>query len=393
MPLQLEPISQRLEELAHRMVVLAPAKEKSLRQARSFLQSTDPNALRQKLSRQRLSQVRFPWLTATPLGSLDGTFEAPAPPSDFSVVGSDASSLESERGDLARYFAINVGCAWISYGRHPDAVLKATNRLAFQDDELYVFPDQRQIPIEGALLGALMEVESVTALSKCVGGVAQRPLVAMRDGPLVLWALQNESDQVQRVLLESFFQALGSLRDSQVPLAGYISHSAGRDVMNSIRVWLCQRQPGACDACKDAQRALCIAWTAITDSELFDFLRPGERSDLFGSSSKILDTYGDHRADFFYLNVGGEIARVEVPRWVGEDTQMLTLLHASLYDQCKRSACFPPYPPALQEAHEQAVITAAERRLVENMVEQALTHEGLPVTRSAKDDSKRRRWV
>jgi hypothetical protein len=47
----------------------------------------------------------------------------------------------------------------------------------------------------------------------------------------------------------------------------------------------------------------------------------------------------------------------------------------------------------LQEAHEQAVIGTAERRLVEELVEQALAGRGIVYARSAKAYSKRRRGV
>jgi hypothetical protein len=72
---------------------------------------------------------------------------------------------------------------------------------------------------------------------------------------------------------------------------------------------------------------------------------------------------------------------------------MLDLVHALVYDQCQRSPDYPPYPPALQEAHERAVITTAEGRLVEELVERALAERGIVYARSAKDRSKRRRGV
>jgi hypothetical protein len=131
----------------------------------------------------------------------------------------------------------------------------------------------------------------------------------------------------------------------------------------------------------------------LRDRELYAYLGDGERTDLFGSSSQILEQYGEHRADFFYLNVGGEIARIEIPLWVGGDERLLGLLHAATLDQCRRSTGFPPYPPALQEAHEQAAITVTDRRVVEEMLERALARRGLHVVRAAKDNSKRSRGV
>jgi len=237
-----------------------------------------------------------------------------------------------------------------------------------------------------------MEAESLRIVQQVVQSTS-RPTVALRDGPLILWTLQNESREVQQALLHDFLQAMAVLRQVGVPLAGYISFTDSRDVANSLRVWLCPGRPNECAHCTSDDGDLCLALAKIRDRDLFTFLAEGERSQLFGSSSQILEEYGEHRVDFFYLNVGGEIARVEVPRWVGSDANLLGLLHAVIHDQCRRSPGFPPYPPALLEAHEQAVITAAERRLVEEMVERALGQVGQRVIRSAKDDSKRRRGL
>ena len=45
------------------------------------------------------------------------------------------------------------------------------------------------------------------------------------------------------------------------------------------------------------------------------------------------------------------------------------------------------------EAHEQAVISTTERRVVEQLVEEALARRGVTYVRSAKDRSKRSRGV
>lgn len=395
LPLKLGPISQQVDSMAQTTSELSLVQEQFLEQAQAYLRSVSADALRQKLEWHRRQQIRIPWLVAVPHGSLADAVPAPSSllPADFCVVGSDASSIPPDRHSSIRYYVLNVGYALLIYGRHPDAVLEAESQLCFQDQDLYVFPEKCDVPIEGVLLGARMEVESLRILQRVVQS-SSRPTVALRDGPLILWTLQNESEEVQQAILHGFLEAMASLRQAKIPLAGYISYTDSRDVANSLRVWLCQgRPPDECERCKSSERDLCLALAKIRDRDLFGFLAVGERSELFGSSSQILERYGEHRVDFFYLNVGEEVARVEVPQWVRSDPELLHFLHAAIYDQCRRSPGFPPYPPALLEAHEQAVITAAERRLMEEMVEQALGQVGQRIVRSAKDDSKRRRGV
>ncbi len=418
MPLKLGPISRQLDSMAQELADQAPARKQYLEQAQELLRTVDADALREKLKQRR--QVRIPWLVASPHGSLSGTHDAPPPPPDFCVVGTDASSIAPDRHGSARYYALNIGYAILCYGNNPRALIDSETELCFQDEDLYVFPERRDVPVEGGLLDARMEVESLRILQRLVlshptggetphsassgivepnGGLGDRPCldglptIALRDGPLTLWTLQNEDEPVQEALLRGFLQTLDSLRGAEVPAAGYISFTDGRDVANSLRVWICEGQINKCDHCVSDRRGLCLELAQVRDRDLFAFLGAGQRSEPFASSSQILKQYGEHRIDFFYLNVGGEIARVEVPQWVRSNPEWLRFVHAAIVDQCRRSPGLPPYPPALQEAHEQAAITMTERRVVEEMVERAMGQYGQKWIRSAKDDSKRRRGV
>jgi len=400
LPLKLGPISGQVQSMAKALVEQFPAQEDYLRRARKHLRGADVDRLRAKLERHFGRQPRFPWLVAKPLDAgqrlyqqgLAGTTSAPPAPRDFCVVGTDGSSIPPDRHSPVRYYVVNVGYALITYGSEPSAVLDSQSQLCFEDRDMYVFPKEHEAPLEGVRFGARMEAESLRIL-RDVLQASTRPIVVLRDGPLTLWTLQNEEEKVQHALLRDFLDAMSFLRDSHIPLGGYISFSGSRDVANSLRVLICEGQPGQCHGCTSDERDLCQALATIRDRDLFANLEEGQRSELFASSSQVLEAYGDQRADFFYFNAGGEIARVEVPRWVSLTDEQLGLLHAVIHDQCQRSPGFPPYPPALLEAHEQAVITVSERRLIEEMVEQSLGQLGHHVTRSAKDDSKRRRGV
>jgi hypothetical protein len=409
-PLKLGPISRQLDSMAQQLADQAPARGQYLEQAQRLLLTVDPAALRQKLEQQQRGQARIPWLVASPHGSLSGTHSAPLPPPDFRVVGTDASSIAPDRHGSARYYVLNIGYAVICYGDNPHAILDSESELCFQDGDLYVFPEKRDVPLERGLLGAKIEIESLSILPRILnsGGLSDHkgsgqtdkslypealPTVAIRDGPLTLWTLQNEDESVQQALLQGLREAMDSLREAQVPVAGYISYSDSSEVANSLRVWTCPGRLNDCDRCVSSDRNLCLELAKMHDRDLFAFLDTGQRSELFASSSQILQQYGEHRIDFFYLNVGHEIARVELPQWVRTNPDWLHLLHSAIVDQCQRSPGFPPYPPVLQEAHEQAVITVADRRVMDEMIECAMGQYGQKWARSAKDDSKRRRGV
>jgi hypothetical protein len=390
LPLKLGPINKQVEDMARSFT--AEERREQLEEARRLLRTADAEELKARIRNRRNP---FPWLVAVPTGTCSGAFPASAPPDDFSVVAADGSSIPPDRHSPVRFYVINTGHAVLTYGRHPDANLDSEGRLCFEEEDLYISPGRKNIPVEGARLGMTMEVAELQVLLATSRSAIQ-PAVALRDGSLILWALQNEDEEVQGKFLAQFKACLEEFQALQVPVVGYVSYTGSHDVANTLRVWLCQDDPSDCDACSLAEkdRTLCSFLSTTLDRQLFDgLLQDGERSDVFGSESAILSRYGDHRIQFFYMNVGGEIARLEAPQWVMRDTGILELVQAVVYDQCQRSGGYPPYPPALQEAHEQAVIGTAERRLVEELVEQALAKRGIVYARSAKAYSKRRRGV
>lgn len=73
-----------------------------------------------------------------------------------------------------------------------------------------------------------------------------------------------------------------------------------------------------------------------------------------------------------------------------EEEVNFNLVHTLVLDQCQRGQ---GYPVALSEAHEQAVVTGADRENFWQLVESSLVDEHLPSPSSAKSQSKRTRWV
>jgi len=175
-------------------------------------------------------------------------------------------------------------------------------------------------------------------------------------------------------------------------LASYISFPRSTDVLNVLRIAVCPNAVPDCDAqCPPGKKRDCDGLAGVRDRDLFTrLLADGERSALYISPSKIMKDYGDHAVYFFYLKNEDEIARVEVPKWVAEDNVLLELTHRLIYDQCQRGH---GYPVALSEAHEQAVVTGADRENFWELVESTLIEGHLDNASSRKSASKKSRWV
>ena len=115
-------------------------------------------------------------------------------------------------------------------------------------------------------------------------------------------------------------------------------------------------------------------------------LADGQRGPLFVSMSRInIEAYGPHLIHFFYVRVGRELARIEIPQWVARDPALVDRVHAVAVDQAARGR---GYPVALARAHEQAVVRSTDRRAFLDIVESSLRRSGLEPQESQKRSSK-----
>ena len=332
-------------------------------------------------------------------------YSPPPTPDDFSVVGADGSHIDVDRHLPARCYLINTGVAALTYGSRPDARLDSEPRLYAGADDL-VLRDaglrHREQVIEGTVLGAKRTVEEIKALVSAVRQVPpELPTLAIMDGSLIMLGLigRGYDDFVRdRLIGEGFVAALDELKamaaDRPLVVASYISLPRSAEVVNALRLELCPYEVARCDqfcaALGPGQRPCDAGTMDVRDREVYaEVLEPGERSAVFESPSPLVESYyRDHGLFFFYVNVGAEIGRVEVPSWVARDEASLGLTHSLIVDQCRRG---PGYPVALTEAHEQAVVTGADRRYFTELVENALNGRNLPVHNSEKSRAKRLR--
>jgi len=350
---------------------------------------------------RKVAASKTTWLVAGLVDGLDRRYQAPPIPSDFTVMATDGSHIDVDRHRSTRCYLLNIGSVILQYGAAADAILDSIPHLYSEDEDLVIThpgASGREQPVEGTLLGIKRGVEECRRLAELAAETPPDcPTLALLDGSLILWGLEAYPEFVTEVLLnQGFLQHLNSLMklgNRQIALASYISLPRSTDVVNTLRVALCPNEvvdsDRYCPACKTRD---CEAVAGVRDRELFfNLLEPGERSDLFLSQSSIVRKhYGAHQVYFFYLRVDDEIARIEVPGWVAQDERRLNLTHALVLDQCQRGQ---GYPVALAEAHEKAVVTAADREQFWQLVESSLVEEHLLSLGSAKSWSKRTRWV
>jgi NurA domain len=347
-----------------------------------------------------LSRDGFAWLLARPVEPFNTIVDAPACPTDYALVATDGSQIDVERHGMVACYVINIGRVFLRYGSRPGAKLSSLPTLYFRDEDLYLNDGVRRIPIEGNLLAARRDLAEGVALAELVDEFldGELPCAAVQDGTLVRWTLAGADKSVQQRFLEPYLRYLDAMLARRIPVASYISRPRAPEVTGIIRLMLCPDvdQAGGrgakCSECSDQAAGRvpsCFVCQGLTDADIVgDTLSEGQRGPLFLSLSRVnLESYGVHQIHFFYMRVGREIARVEVPRWVAEDRAQLDLVHALVYDQCMRGQ---GYPVALARAHEQAIVKAADRRAFQSIVEGSLMRAELPTESSRKRESKER---
>lgn len=331
-----------------------------------------------------------------------GTSHFPKP---HTVVAIDGSHIDVDRHSPARCYLINIGSCQLTYGPEADAKLSSQATLYAADQDLVISDSEsnRTQQIEGPLLGLKRTILEIDSLANALEMLTDRdPVVGLLDGSLILWELASQAypDFVRQYLLhKGLLPALDRIHQEAssrpLALASYISLPRSTDVVNLLRLQLCPYEPANCDLhCRliPAGQRECDPVHGLLDREIFgSHLDPGERSQVFGTTSRIVQQYyGPHQVYFFYVNTGEEIGRVEIPQWVAQDPARLDLVHTLILDQCVKGQ---GYPVALSEAHEQAVVSAPDRLHFGHLIEETLQLETLPTSTSQKSRSKRTRWI
>jgi hypothetical protein len=351
--------------------------------------------------KKKIKAAKTTWLVAEIVEGLNQRYPLPPLPPDFTVIAADGSHIDVDRHQSTRCYLINIGAVVIMYGSKPDAILTNTPQLYSDDKDLVITTPGggREQAVEGNILGAKRSVEECKSLvALAASQPPQSATLALLDGTLILWGLEAYPDFVtDALLIKGMLKCLDNLKklnqDRRLALASYISYPRSTDVLNALRVAVCPNDIPDCDKqCPPQKERDCAGLNGVLDRDIFfNLLEDGERSALFLSPSKIVkEYYGDHKVYFFYLRVGDEIARVEIPQWTAENNDLLNLTHSLVFDQCQRGN---GYPVVLSEAHEQAVVTGADRENFRELVESTLTEEHIQGVTSGKSLSKRTRWV
>jgi hypothetical protein len=391
MTLELNQVAPQVKAMGQSLDKHITARQVAAEEARLLLRqfSTEFSALVDRITRAEKIQARqrFDWVGAAPTTeALAQAYPLPSCPDRVTVIAGDGSQILPDRHGITLYYLINVGSIVYRHGsnRKPETY-NPTPILCYDPEDLFDLQGQLISAGEVNVRRDLAELAVLTDLAARNASGEAEPLIALIDGQLTLRVIDLPFDQQQKCQ-DEYIEMLNRLRQAQARVAGYIDRPRSTFVVALIR--LASLEPEAIT--EEALRQ--NPFRHLTDTDLFDFLGPGQRSAIFAVRAKGTEKYeyAGHGIHFFYLNVGLDpaapnLVRVEIPAWLVTDPQGLDVLHAAIVRQARING---GYPYVLARAHELAIISGEEREAFEMMLAVEMRRKGLKPSLSAKQFNK-----
>lgn len=348
-----------------------------------------------------LQQLWFERMTlfssATPVEPINTNIKINQPPEKHSVFATDGSQIAPSHHDIAYCYLINIGRVMLHYGQNLHPLLDSIPEVYYKPEDLYA---SRQWGIRTEeWMNYKRTVSESIALAEmssrwvCPPGAHFEPNLALVDGSLTYWFLEQLPLEARQQILNPVLSAWDKLRQNRIPLMGYISASRAIESVNFVRLGLCPFSSPNCTVnCGETiniESPPCYQLESLKDITLFNhLLQPGSRGCLWKSNANILNYYAEeHQTYFCYVNVGTEIGRVEIPAWVVEDSALFQQSLSILLAQVHKGY---GYPLAISEAHNLAVIRSADRSRFFLLLEDEMIKKGLQnVGTSYKETRKR----
>jgi len=307
---------------------------------------------------------------------LDTVVPLPDLPERFTVIGADGSQIQPDRHGAALYYLVNIGSLVYRHGSGQTPEARSIPDLRYLEEDLY----EGRRRVEGNLLDVRRDQAEVAHLAELVEAEPAGPTLALVDGTLILWVLEDLPAGGREERVRGYLRKLDRIRKKGAAVAAFTSKPGSSDVARLLNL---ARLGGDVRRAGTVQNPL----ERLPDWTIFSFLPPGSRSALFVSPSGINQKHytPQHRVHFFYVNVADEeepvVARVEVPAWVVGEPDLLALAHGGVVAQ---SRIVGGFPYVLARADELAYISGPERARLEEMVGTAMLMAGVSSDLSPK---------
>ena len=324
---------------------------------------------------QKVDAAQSSFLVPGWQGNLSDIFQIKNDLKYYSVLAVDGSQVYPDRNfSGASCFLINSGGCFLKYGEKSFAKFFSKPRVFLPDD----IADEK-IGFSRDLVDLKREeIEFKDLLEKFLFYKKEYDLkndesVCLVDGTIIFWPLEGKPPEVKKYFLDRYLYYLNQFYKNNILIAGFISFPKSKELVNLIKIGLCRFDLVDCIKChKEFDDFPCKAVDNLIDTKIVRMLLPKKednkfyRTTLFYSNSKIIQSYPDHlKPCFFYLDVGAEIVRIEIPVYIALDKKKLDIVCKVAIDQSLKGN---GYPVSLAESHEQAVVKNADREFFYHLI-------------------------
>lgn len=304
---------------------------------------------------------------------INGRFDAPESPPQATIIACDGSQVYPSEQSPWHYYLLNIGLFVFYHGLATTPDQYTFPQLKFHPSDVH---DKYGRIITNRMVDDRRTVEELRTLSEATKHFARGdvPVMAMYDNRL-MYMPGNDGDDSQ-ILMNAFFQAMTSIRDSRAALVGYIDNPfRSKRFVQLLYLMSLKTQ----DEVKRMQRDLtkCGDLEGLRDREFFSYvLEPGQRSAVMVQNSPQNKEYRDEGRDFeiafFYLKVVSalnidRVVRVDIPMWVARDRESVDMVHSLILSQCRLQGR-NPYPYAITRADELAYVGGPDSKKLEELI-------------------------
>ncbi len=391
MTLEFEKLTPDLEKMA-----LATAQRNKLRETRieASLQTieqfaTDWDAIENTLKiAEKRADEKF-YRSARPFDHnepLNTAVSPPAPPLTATIIATDGSQIMPDRHAAHLYYLINVGGIIYPHGSPAAPVVFSEPQIFYPNED----PGDDDFNADSGKVSVERDKEEIATLAKKTwqNRHGALPILSIVDQRLLYWPIGG-TDFVDNAAVRAWCGSMTKIREADALLAGYIDRPGTRGVMTLLRSLTAVSEPEF--DWKTLGKS--TATQGLADRDLFRvLLKPGQRSKIFSYESQPNKFFAEidpmNAVCFFYLNpglAGDDIVRVDIPRWVAEVPETVSIVHALIIDQCR---ILGNYPYVLARADEMAVVGRQDASELNFMIDIVMQRHGISTTVTGKQDSK-----
>ncbi len=328
-----------------------------------------------------------PWSLPYWKNHIDETFSIPNAPKKYGIIAVDGSQIYPDKHQGTSCFLINSGIAAIWYGISNESNNKSIKRTYFNSKPYFFTEKQSTQETEtlhtvDVVNGKREEIELQTGLDNfklLKNWHPSIPLILLFDGSLLFWHLESKEKKLKNYFLNRYFNILSQYATEKIPLCSYLSLPKSNDIINLIKAKISNFS-------SDQYKTREI--NSLNDTHIIkSFLPEQMRSTIFECRSPLALLYPSNiRPHFIFINTQYELIRLEIPAYIVNNPELLSLCTSTVLDQIHKGN---GYPVVLAESHKQAVINGTDRDFFYQLLKTFSIKEKVSILLSQKAVKKR----